>query len=248
MPITVIPRATLASQTDAATYSTGAFTPGQSALLVACYGAERVATEPSTPSVAGHSGAGAWTLIDSLYYITNLNTRRKLFLFACVTGGAPTTSQVSFSHGVTHLGSAASVFEVSGGDHSHGLTQTFVSFARSPVNPTAGTSLTITLPSPGHQDNRAFAMFMHTAGETTVPRVGWAEIHDIFHTVPAQNLETQWRQDMFEATASASWVASTIRAGVAFEIKALVASGPPAPVLSGTAGNGQNVLNWTSVT
>lgn len=224
-PITVIPRGTIADGTNTDIYLTGVFVSSASELLVACYSVVRTGSQPSTPIVSGHAGLVPWTQIATVYYETDAGTRRSIFLFACITGIAPISEPVLFSHGgQTHGGAAASVFEITNADEAHGLLQTFVQAPLGPVDP-LGTvnTIQISLAAPANQANRPFAFFVTEGLDNIVQRTNWTEIHDVNYSPPESNLASQWRQDDFEGTASASWATIVgVRSGIAWEIKVAV--------------------------
>ncbi len=232
MAFGVTARGSFITETDATSFSTAAFTPTASELLIACYGVERTSSiNPTTPTVSGHDGGVAWTLITSLLYETDAGTRRSIFLFACVTGGSPSSAAVTFSHGaVSHSAAAASVFEISGADEANGLVQAFVASYLGPVDALTNTIVTINLNAAADVNNRPFAFFVKQGNEDFVPRTNWTEIQDLSTGDPGRSLESQWRSDTFETTASATWATNaTQRSGIAWELKVAAAGGDGHP-------------------
>ncbi len=221
IPIDIQSRGFLNTSTDATSYATGNFTPTASELLLAYYDVSRDSATPTTPTVTGHDGGTAWTLIASLAWATVTTNKSSIFLFACITGSSPGNGAVTFDHGATtHIGAEASVFEVSGADEGNGLVQTFVQTVLTAADPAFATSGSLTLASAGHEDNRAFSAWVHVAAEATTPQTSWTEIHDLSHTAPNRGSESQWRSDVFDTAAGASWTTSQTFGGIAFEIKA----------------------------
>lgn len=221
MAIGVTARSTITSTANLTSYSTGAFTPTASELLVAVYEIERGGSiNPTTPTVSGHDVGTAWLNIDNFLFETDAATRRHLHLYACITGASPGSATVTFDHGATtHVSAFATVFEISGASEANGLSQTFVQVVRGPINAASANSTTITLAASGQADNRPFAVFFKGNIEGHTPRTSWTEIHDV---ASGASIESQWRSDIFETTASASWTtALTNRTGIAWEIKAL---------------------------
>lgn len=230
MAIAITALSSIASGVDADSYATAAFTPGASRLLVACYDAVKNGAPP-TPTVTGHDSGTAWALITSIEWDNVAAARYKLFLFACRTGSSPSSATVTFDHGASAAmtGAAGSIYEVTGADEVNGLTQTFVQTVVSAANLAAATSLSLTLAAAGHADNRPFSCFVHESAQVKTPRASWTEIHDVSHSSPLHALETQWRSDAHETTASASWASSVLHGGMAFEVKALVGGGGGSP-------------------
>lgn len=229
MAIAVTHQATSGTGTDATSFSSASFTPAANVLLVACYTVDNDApAQPVTPTLSGH---GTWTAITTLYWRTaGGSVRRKLFVFALNTGESPGASAVTFDHGAeTETGAEWSIYEVTGTDVVNtGVAAQFVQIVPSAADITTGTSLSITLADASNANNRPFALFVHAgAVENTGPRTNWTEIGDGGHPNPTTNLETQWRSNTFETTASASWTTDSSNAGLAFEIKALVPIFPP---------------------
>lgn len=230
MAFGVTARVTLADLVDATSFSTSAFTPTASELLIACYAVDRTSSlDPTTPTVSGHDGGTAWALINSLLYKTDTTTHRSVFLFACVTGGSPSSAAVTFSHGATsHSAAFASVFEVSGGDEANGLLQTFEASYLGPVDPTNNTSITISMNAGSNANNRPFAFFIRVGTQNMVPRTNWTEIQE---AALGAAIESQWRSDAFETTASVSWTTTTNPySGIAWELKAAGAGGGGQPM------------------
>lgn len=230
MTLSLVARGTVNSPTDATSYATSAFVPGSNKLLVACYSVERGASvDPTTPTPSGH---GTWSTITDFLFKTTGVGRNRICLFACDTGVTPASSAVTFDHaGVTMLGAEASVFEVIGSDLVSGggastVAQCFVQ-ALTTAADASGTSGAITLAAAGDSLNRAFACWAHTNSAQTTPATNWTEIDDLSHSAPANDCETQWRSDVFDTAAAASWTGSTVYGGIAFEIKNLTVGNCP---------------------
>lgn len=209
------------TDTDATSYTTASFLPTASSLLIAAYDVQRTTSNPTTPTVSG--GSLTWELIAEDLW-ADAATDRKFFIYAAQASGSPSSMAVTFDHGATTMiGAEWSVFQVTGSDVANGVVQCFVQVPILASN-TAATSATITLNDPASADNRPFMMAVHAANETTAERANWTPIGTTSHGAPNNALGTQWRSDVFETTASASWSTSAVKGAVAWEIKAGAAS------------------------
>lgn len=229
MAISVAHLATAGSGTDGTSFSSASITPTAGRLIIASYAASRTDNiEPTTPTTTGNGLT--WVDIDSFYYNTDQGARdEKMFLVAANTGGSPSAGAVTFSHGATtHHAANWTIFECDGTDVGNGVAQCFVQVVKSTTN-TAATSVTVTLASATHSDNRPFHVNVHHQEELVTPRANWTEIGDAGNNNPDVHTESQWRSDTFETTTSASWTGNVRRGAWAFEIKA---SGAGAPLVS----------------
>lgn len=228
MAIALTARAGAGSTTDGTSVATASFTPTANTPLLAVYQAHRTdSTAPTDPSVSGHA---TWTQIDALTWATAGTNRRRLWIFAGDPGGSPGASAITFSHGATtHHAFQWSVFELSGTDYpTTTLANLFVQIVKTTVETTGTATGDITLAAAGAADNRAFLAMGcgAVASEAITERTNWTEIHEAAADTPSANLQTSWRSDAFETTASASWTSSVKFGAMAFEIKALVSSTP----------------------
>lgn len=211
-------------------YSTASITPSANRLIVACYHVISVGIDQGPPTVTGNGLT--WSLIDSLLYSTVGGDRYdEEYIFAADTGASPSAGAISFDNSFTAQAGSWSVFEVDGSDVANGVAQTFVQKVKTTLNST-GNSMALTLAAAGHADNRPFLLALHNANQVTTPRTNWTEIGDASLNDPTYGgigIETQWRSDTFEASASASWVSNVKYGGIAFEIKAAARSSLVAP-------------------
>jgi hypothetical protein len=145
-------------------------------------------------------------------------------LFAAPAAGA-TTGATTIDYGSdTQLACRASFSQVTGLDLTGGIVAAFV---QTPTVPSGSAALsgTVSLSAAAHADNRPYAVFSHVENEAMTPRTDWTELDDLSGTAPVSSIETQYRGDAFETTASASWATSSVWAGIAVEIKASLAGG-----------------------
>lgn len=217
MAIDITHHTSSGDETDATSYVTAAFTPVANALLIACYEASRDSAPPTLPSVSGH---GTWILLATNTYDTSDAPRGTLWIFGLSTGGSPSSGAVTFSHaGATHLQAGWSLYSITGSDVLNvGVAGCIIQTANTAGT---GTSGSITLSAASASSNRPFSAFVHVqpGSESTTPRANWTEIGDVV-VANVRNLETQWRSDTFETTASGSWSTSQEYGGIAFEVKA----------------------------
>lgn len=203
---------------DRSSYTNTSWTPPSSGLIVAFVFNRKTAT-PDTPTMSGNSLT--WTNIVTVQGVTDANNRATLF-GANASGSTTGATTVDFG-GVTQLGCFVSFFHVAGVDLSGGVAAAFV---QSPTGQGAGTSASITLAAAGHADNRPISFFGHITNEVVTPRTNWTELDEFLGTAPLRGINSQYRGDTFETTASASWATSAPWVGIAAEIKATVGGAP----------------------
>src|SRR5947208_298889 len=192
-------------------FATGSWTPPTSGLLVLFVGDEVGSGTPNQPTVSGNSVA--WTAIKTI----NVGVNRLTLFAANSAGSAAGATTVDFA-GQSQSGCEATFFHVTNVDLSGGVAAAFV---QSPTGSGTAGSGSITLASPGNSANRPVSGWFHAAQEVTTPRANWAEADDGSHNNPGTGVESQWRSDAFETTASASWSTSSAWLGIAAELKQL---------------------------
>src|SRR2546421_231112 len=199
------------SPSGANSYATGSWTPPTSGLLVLFVGDEVGSGTPNQPTVSGNSVA--WAAIKTI----NVGFNRFTLFGANSAGSAAGATTVDFA-GQSQSGIEASFFHVTNVDLSGGVAAAFV---QTPTGSGTAGSGSITLASPGNSANRPVSGWFHAAQEGTNPRANWAEADDGNHNNPGTGVESQWRSDAFETTASASWSTSSAWLGIAAELKQL---------------------------
>lgn len=211
------------SGTDATSYANTSWTPPASGLIIVFVIAKRTAAL-DTPTISGNGLT--WVQIGSTLNCGGNN--HGLSLFAANASGSSTGATTIDFGANTQLHCSASFFHADGVDLSGGVAAAFVQ------NPTAtgtGTTATVTLAAAGNSNNRPIAGFFHAQNEAKTPRTNWTEIDDLAGSAGIRDLETQWRDDAFETTATATWATSDIWGGVAAELKAAAAGGISIPVV-----------------
>jgi hypothetical protein len=241
----------LATSTDATSFATASHTP-PTGLVIAFVNTRTANTDatspPNIPTVTGNGLT--WTQIATVAYnLSSSINRGRLSLFAANnTGGTGTAGATTFDFaGQTQTACQVSFFYVTGADLSGGTAAAFV---QSPTNSGATlTTLSVTLAAAGHADNRPIAGFAHSANEVATERTNWTEVDERANSSPTTALETQYRSDAFETTASASWASNVACAGIAAEIKATVSGSVTLTADNGSfAENGQAALFRVSMT
>jgi len=215
------------SNVDATSYSNSAWTPS-TGLLIAFISTRTANTDATSPPVLPTiTGNGlTWVNIkDVTYNLASSVNRGRLSLWAANNeSGTATNGVTTFDYGSqTQTMCYVSFILANGVDLTGGVAAAFV---QSPTNTGASVlSLDVTLAAESHADNRPIAGFAHSANELTTHRTNWTEADDMTAGSPVSALQTQWRSDAFETTASASWLTNSAAAGIAAELKALVAGG-----------------------
>ncbi len=212
--------------TDLASYANTSWTPPTSGLIIAFVVGRRVGGL-DTPTMSGNGLT--WTQIGVTLNCANGNTGLSLF-GANASGSSVGATTIDFG-GNTQTHCSVSFFHATGVDLSGGVVAAFV---QQPTATGTGTTGTVPLVAAGSSDNRPVVAFTHGINEATTPRTNWTEVDDLAGTSTTRDLETQWRDDAFETTASATWATSDAWGGMAAELKAEVVT-PPSPVSTSAA-------------
>lgn len=217
----------LANGDDLSAYSNSSWTPPSSG-LIRLEVWSRQGDGPNTPTVSGNGLT--WTEIATVA----VSTVHRLTLFGADAIGSTTGATTIDFAGQTQIWCKAIFSLAEGVDLSGGVAAAFVQVAtNSGVNID---NLSIALSAAGAADNRPIAVFMHAWNEDTSPRTNWTELDDLTggFNITGQ-IQSQYRDDAFETTASASWATSISAAGIAAELKAEAAGGgdPEGPMVGG---------------
>jgi hypothetical protein len=201
---------------DLTVYTNSSWTPPTTGLIF-CYvvGDPTNSGGPVTPKQEIPVMSGNNITWHHIYtQLTASTTGISLTLFAAFASGATTGVTTIDFRGRLQARCHASFFQVTGAYDTGHITDVFVQVVGG--TGAAVTSGSLTLPSVAGAADRPIAGFAHDATEVTAPRTNWTEIDDL----SASNaLETQYRGDAFETTASASWATSSDWAGIAAEIR-----------------------------
>ena len=148
-------------------YSTAAFTPGATKLLIAIV-QHSVAAAPNTPTISGH---GTWTQI-ATYVNDTAGTQVRLTLFAIITSASPSSAAVTVDFGAQQQTACnMEVFEV-GESVTSSVGAAIIQNKTGTVD-TSGTSDTLTLNSAlGNSANAFVGGFTHQVQEAHSASVG----------------------------------------------------------------------------
>jgi hypothetical protein len=213
----------IADSSDATSYSNSSWTPPTDGLIL-LFVSTQTATSGAqvAPTVSGNNLT--WVQIATRQFDDPGGTDlRRITLFAADASGS-TTGQTTIDFGSnTQLNCLASFFQATGVDLSGGVAAAFV---QSPTNEgTDGTESSVTLSAAADSRNRPIYGSAQTTSQNQTPRSGWTEADDLTISSPTDGLETQWREDAFETTASATFSEVEDWGCIAAELKALVSAG-----------------------
>lgn len=216
MALTTTTLADASSTTDGTTYTTASISPTAGRLLLVFAHLAGIGTATAT-SVSGLSGTWA-NIGGSFRYNTNYDLSAHWCTNYTGTGTLTITNADSATHGLW------TVVEVNGAD----TTTPIVASSFKTSSPGSVNSVSITLNAAANSANRPFAAYgcdNNTAGQAA-PRASWTEFSDRGVSTPTGVLQTQWRADAFETTASVTWTGGPYTsAGIAFEVAAAAAGG-----------------------
>lgn len=200
---------------NAAGYATASISPAAGSLLVLYVGSS--ITGGTAPGTTPTGLSLTWTLQDQIAFSGTGSAERRLAVFTAPCGASPGSGAVTLTHtdlgsGATSEGTAWAVLQVTG----HNVAAPVVQHPK--TSGVAATSGSLTLAAAASSLNRPVVGWWHRANEGKTPRTNWGELTDNFGGTPSVGLETQWRGDAFETTASATWVSSQPWAAIALEI------------------------------
>jgi len=192
-------------------FANTSWTPPGSGLIIVFVVGRRVANV-DTPTISGNSLS--WVQIGTTL---DLNGDDGLSLFgADASGSATGVTTVDFD-GNTQAHCIVSFYQATGVDLSGGVASAFVQNVTDTGTATSGS---ITLAAAGASANRPISGFLHVTDEVASPRTNWTEADDMHGSGAARDLITQYRDDAFETTASATWSTSSDWGGIAAELLA----------------------------
>jgi len=207
----------IASTANATSYDNTSWTPPTSGLIVV-FVSNRGNTDPENvaPTISGNGLT--WTQIKTAVR----GTSYRITLFgANASGSSAGVTTISFGSNTQQF-CMASFFHATGVDLAGGVAAAFV---QSPTSTGFGSASSVTLASAGHADNRPVFGCSQSTNIAQSPRTNWTEADDRTVTSPTDGLETQWRSDAFETTASSTWTQDEDWTAIAAELKATVAAG-----------------------
>ena len=214
----------LASGTDAASYTTASITPTANALqLLSVTNSKGTASDVPTVTGCGLT----WVEVGASFAWSAGGFNWRLTVFRAL-GASPTTGQLTIDFagatqtGIRYIWQEYTGTDTSGTNGSGAVVQT----ATAPASPpAASTSLTVTLAAFGDAtNNAAFICAGHQANEVSAEEGGYTELGDVATSVPVGALAAAWKlaEDL---SPSYSWVTSSNAGARAIEVKA--AGGAP---------------------
>lgn len=207
------------SGTDASSYANTSWVPPTTGLICCFVQARDNSLTTRTPTMSGNSLT--WVRIGDTYDCSqgSVSDGNGITLFAANASGATEGQTTIDFGGNTQVHCTASFFQVTGADISDGVAAAFVQNQGNKGS--SGTSGSVTLDAPGNLANRPISFFWHLVTESVSPRTNWTELDDLTGAEQARGVDSQYRPDTFEVTASASWTTSGYWGGFAAEIRAL---------------------------
>jgi len=206
------------SAADASSYANSSWTPPTAGLLFVFVFNRQAAATVQTPTISGNG----ITYIQIATKIDAQSTRRLTLFGANLTGATAGATTIDYAT-VTQTGCVASFFYCTGADLSGGVAAAFV---QSPsATGTTETTGTVTLAAAGNAANRPISCFYVNLEQSVTHRANWTEVDDFTGSAPARGFDSQYRDDAFETTATATWTTGDRWIGIAAEIKATVAAG-----------------------
>ena len=198
-------------------YVNTSWTPPTSGLIIAyvAHGSNATGVTVNSPTISGNNLT--WSTIATILVPFGAEpTRRRISLLgANLAGSSVGATSIAFA-GQTQFSCMASFFQAENVDLGSGVSSAFIQAVSATGEATSGS---IGLAAPGHSSNRPIFGLYHRFNEVSTPRTNWTEVDDVSGS--NRNLETQYRSDLFEQTASAIWATSAVWGGIAAELKFL---------------------------
>jgi hypothetical protein len=205
----------IANAADLASYPNTSWAPPASGLVVACVYNRRTAAAADLPTISGNSLT--WTQVATFQPSGDGGSSRMTIFGADASGSTTEATTVDFG-GSTQLGCYTSFFGATGVDLSGGVVPAFI---QTPTGQGGSGTATVTLSAAADANNRPFAFVWHFANEPHTPRASWTEADDMAGAGPNIGVMTQYREDAFETTATATWTTTSVSWGIiAVELKA----------------------------
>jgi hypothetical protein len=212
-------RASTAASANSSAYTAGpSYTPGANSLLVACVASPSNTTAPDR-SFTGHDVS--WTQALTVA----VGSSDVMAVYVANAGATPTTAVVTAQWTAGRTGCSLAEYEVTGWDST--VAAILSAVVQIPSTTATSSSPSVTLSAATNSSNRPLAFLYHAVNEVKGPRANWNEGHDAGHNSPTRSLESQYRTDAFETTASATTATSGLWMMIALEIKASLAEFVP---------------------
>jgi hypothetical protein len=202
--------------TDASSYATASISPAANSLLV-LFTADQIAAG-TAPEAVPTGLSLTWQPLGTRTTNTGL-FRVGAWIAQCGASpgsGAITLTEVDRGSGTTSIGTGWSVIQIAGHHVVAPVRQVAIP---APQESGGATVRSMYLPGdPADSNSRPIAWFSFGGTQTVTPRTNWSELSETITTLPGKVLESQWRSDAFEATASATFTSMTDFLGIVLEI------------------------------
>lgn len=202
------------SDANQTSYTTASISPTADALVLLSV-LRNDDTLGTAPSITGNGLT--WQLVRSCVYDNAGGVRADLSVYRAM-GASPSAGAVTIGFSADgQLGCQWSITEFTGVDTS-GSNGSGAIVQSASVSGTA-TSLSASLSAFSRRSHATFGAFAHQANETTTHEGGWSDLSDTGYANPAENLQTQWRNDN-DTSVTASWATSALAGAIGIELKA----------------------------
>lgn len=202
------------STTDATSFTTASISPASNALLLLTV-SYSPASGSAAPTITGNGLT--WTPVGGGEY-GGAGSRRLVRVWRAM-GASPSSGAVTIDFGAISVESLNwSVDQFTGVDTSGTNGSGAIVQSVQTINATTSTSLTLNLAAFGAAGNASFGVFSHAGAETFTPDADFTALCNRFVTTRNLSLLTEWR--LADDDPTATWATSSIRGGVAAEIKA----------------------------
>lgn len=186
--------------TDAASYTTASVTPSANVWLVVDVMTAK-ASPVGDPTISGLSLT--WTKEG---HQDTFQTNRRITRFYAWTGSSPGSGAITFDYGgVTHLGSAWHVYEISGAN----TTDPFVQTVGSDGGGASATSVSVTLSAFADSNNRPLISKLHVIQQAATQEGGYTEFGDVTGAGPAIGFAIAYHATATDTTPSYTWGTAT---------------------------------------
>jgi len=201
----------LVDTSNVATYRTASWTPPTSGVIVLVVGT--AGPSNGTAEVPSVSGNGlTWTRIAG----TDIGfARYRVDVFVASAQGG-TAGATTIGYAAAQTGCTASFFHADGVDQANPV----VAWATARGTGTSGSVALASAPGAANRCVSGWFVGANADHGPISPRASWTEADELLQSGPAHRLETQWRADAAEQTASASWAQSGRWGGVIVELRA----------------------------
>jgi hypothetical protein len=228
---------------DATSYTTASVSPvANSLMLLFVVDSHGTLLSPRSVPTSSHGtwvpwGDGSWGNAPGL---------RRSAVWTLQCGASPGSGAITLTEEARGTGNATAsgagwaVIQVTG----HHVVNPVRQAAVDPGTQGVTTSHSVTLSDPVDANSRAFAFFVILANDVLTPRTNWTELSDVAGASPVMGMQSQWRSDAFETTASATF-SSADACGIAIEIAEASAANDTRAIVRGrerTAGVADNTV------